>query len=225
MEDLKTMNIKDLFEKAENGVLTLDQFETLAKELGANFKDVKEGNYVSKAKYDSDLKAKDSELESLNGKLTDLNGTITTRDADLEALKKQLAEAGQDATKLAELTTQFGALQTKYDNDIKEAEAKMQRQAYEFAVTEFANTKKFTSPAAKRDFTRAMIEKGLQMEEGKLMGAEDFVAIYSKDNAASFVTETPTPNPTPAPIITAPTPGNGESQPNTGFNFNFRGVH
>ena len=44
------MNIKDLFDKAENGILTYDQFEALVKENGLKFADLSDGKYVSKSK-------------------------------------------------------------------------------------------------------------------------------------------------------------------------------
>ena len=224
------MNIKDLFTNAENETLTYEQFEELAKEAGASFKDVKDGNYVSKSKYDSDLRAKDNEITSLNEQLENLNSTIATRDTDLEGLKKQLEEAGNDASKLTELNNNLSDLQTKYENDVKEYQDKLSRQAYEFAVKEFANGKKFTSQAAKRDFTAAMIAKGLQMEDGKLIGGEDFVSMYSQDNADAFVVDTPAdptpaPNPTPVPEISAPTPGANPEQPTGEFKFKFQSVH
>lgn len=227
------MNIKELFEKAENGVLTYEQFEAAAKECGAKFADLSSGSYVSKSKYDADLKAKDTQMESLNTQITTLNETITTRDTDLAGLKTKLDEAGQDATKLAELNAQFTGLQSKYDADIKDYQNRMQQQAYEFAVREFANTKKFTSQAAKRDFTQAMIAKGLQMDGNKLIGGEDFVSIYSADNADAFYVEPPIPEPTPAPepaptpvptITASATGAGGDSGNDTGFNFNFTGV-
>ena len=49
--------IKDIFEKSENGTLTYEQFEALAKEKDAKFADLSDGKYVSKSKYDSDIKA------------------------------------------------------------------------------------------------------------------------------------------------------------------------
>lgn len=222
------MNIKDLFSNAENGMLTYEQFEEAAKEAGANFKDVKDGNYVSKMKYESDLRAKDNDIETLNAQLENLNSTIATRDTDLESLKKQLEEAGNDATKLTELNTNLTNLQAKYDQDVKDYQDKLNQQAYEFAVKEFANGKKFTSQAAKRDFTAAMIAKGLQMENGKLIGGEDFVGMYSQDNADAFVVEKPA-DPTPAPVtptIVAPTPGpESNDSDNNVFKFDFQSVH
>lgn len=222
------MNIKELFEKAENGTLTYEQFTAAAGD--AKFVDLSEGKYVSKSKYDSDLKAKDTQMEGLNGQITTLNETIATRDIDLANLQNQLAEAGQDASKLSELTSQFSTLQQKYETDTQNYQNQIRQQSYEFAVREFANTKKFTSQAAKRDFTQAMIAQGLQMEGTKLIGGEDFVSIYSAENADAFVVDapeptpvpTPAPAPTPVPEIVAPTPGPTPSgDKDSGFSFNF----
>ena len=39
------MNIKEIFDKAENGTLTFEQFETIAKDGGAKFTDLSEGKF------------------------------------------------------------------------------------------------------------------------------------------------------------------------------------
>lgn len=239
------MNIKDIFDKAEEGTLTLEQFEALAKESGAKFADLSDGKYVSKSKYESDLKAKDGELEakdaeiaSRDEQITNLNGTIETRDTDLANLQKQLEDAGQDATKLAELNNQITGMQTKYEEEVQSYQNQLKQQAYEFAVKEYASTKNFTSQAAKRDFVRAMIAKGLQMEDGKILGRDDFAEAYFSENADTLVPEKapepePTPEPEPEPVapkvvvpeFVAPTPGPEPSSNNdVGFNFNFQGV-
>lgn len=223
------MLIKEIFDYSEDGKLTYEQYEALVKEKGAKFTDLSEGKYVSKSKYESDLKAKDAELESVNSQITNLNSTIATRDADLSNLQKQLEEAGQDATKLAELSTQFAGLQAKYDEDVQKYQEQMRQQAYKFAVTEFANTKKFTSQAARRDFERAMINRQLQMEDDKILGREDFFAKFAEENADAFVVETPEPKPAPAepttlvPEFVAPTQG-PTPQVSDEFDFGFIGV-
>lgn len=241
------MNIKEIFANAEDGKLSLEEFEKAAKEAGAKFADLSEGKYVSKAKYEDDLKAKDSDIEAkenekatLAEQIETLNGTITTRDEDLANLQKQLAEAGEDATKLAELNNSFTALQEKYDADIKGYQEKMQQQSYEFAVREYANTKQFTSNAAKRDFVNSMLAKKLSMEDGKILGRDDFTEKYAEENADAFVVEAPkepTPEPAPAPepeptpepappipTFVGSTPGPEPGQGDSGFNFNFVGV-
>ena len=199
------MNIKELFDKAENGTLTYEQFEAAATAGKAKFTDLSEGNYVSKQKYESDLAAKGKEIETLNG-------TISTRDTDLADLKQKLAAAGTDAAKLEELNTQLSTLQSNYSEATKKYEEQLKHQAYEFAVREFAASKKFTSQAAKRDFTQSMIAENLNFKDNKILGAEDFVKAYTENNADAFVIEptdppAPTPQSTPLPQFAGPTPG------------------
>lgn len=223
MEEL-FVNIKEIFAKAENGTLTLEQFEAIAKNENAKFTDLSEGNYVSKSKYDDDIKSKGATID-------ELNKTIAQRDTDLEGLKGQLASAGTDATKLSELQANLETLQGKYDADIKAYQAKMDSQRYEFAVREFANGKKFTSNAAKRDFTSAMIGAKLNFDQEKqrILGADDFVKSYSEDNADAFVVEKE-PEPTPAPTQPKPhfaqstAPQNNNANQQGLFHFNFTDV-
>ena len=234
------MNIKDLFDKAENGILTYDQFEALAKENGLKFADLSDGKYVSKSKYESDIKGYTQQIDTLNGQIETLNGTITTRDEDLANLQKQLELAGEDKTKLAELNTSMSDLQAKYEADTKSYEDKLRQQSYEFAVKEYANTQKFSSKASKRDFIRAMIDKGLTMEGDKLIGADDFREAYAVDNDDAFLVEKepeptpapePAPEPTPEPTVeTAPIPtfvastSGAPSADEDSFDFGFVGV-
>lgn len=176
------MDLKELFGKAEGGMLTYEQFMELAKQNNAKFVDLSDGGYVSKNKFDTELEAKAKEIETLNG-------TISTRDTDLETLRKQLEEAGADAGKLNDLTSQFQALQSKYDTDSKNYKKQLQEQAYEFAVREFAGTKNFSSQAAKRDFIQSMIAKQLKMENNSILGADDFVKMYTENNQDAFMEE------------------------------------
>ena len=201
------MNIKDIFDKAENGTLTFDQFEAFAKDGGAKFADLSEGKYVSKSKYDDDLGAKDTSISQLND-------TIAQRDTDLADLQTKLNEAGTDATKLSELQTSFDTLQNKYAEDTKAYEKRLADQKYEFAVKEYANGKEFTSQAAKRDFVRSLLNEGLKMKNDTIIGADDFATAYATENADAFVTkkepEVTPANPTQSvekPQFVSATPG------------------
>lgn len=173
-------DLKELFDLTEDGMLSYDQFMELAKEHGVKLVDLNEGQYVSKNKYQSELEAKTKEIETLNG-------TISTRDTDLNALKKQLEDAGADVGKLNDLTAQFQALQSKYDADSEAYKKQLADQAYEFAVREFAGTKTFSSQAAKRDFIQSMIAKQLKMDNNAILGAEDFVKAYTENNEDAFI--------------------------------------
>jgi len=197
-------DVKELFDLAENGSLTYEQFMELAKQGNVKLVDLNEGGYVSKNKYEAELDAKAKEIATLSG-------TISTRDTDLDTLKKQLAEAGADAGKLSELTSQLEALQSKYDTDSKAYKKQLSQQAYEFAVKEFAATKNFSSQAAKRDFIQSMIAKQLKMEGDSILGADDFVKVYTDANQDAFVAETKPEETTPVqetkPQFVGSTPG------------------
>ena len=216
------MNIKELFDKAENGTLTFTQFEALAKAEGAKFADLSGGDYVGKAKYEDAIKSKDSSIDQLNA-------TIAQRDKDLADLQEKLKSAGTDATKLSELQTNFDSLQSKYTTDMQAYQQKLADQQYEFASREYANGLKFTSNAAKRDFTTAMIEAKLPCNNGTIMGADDFRKKYSEDNEDAFAKEDlkPEDNPQPQnqpkqPHFAGPTGGsNSGSDPKPIFGFNF----
>ena len=213
------MTIKEIFDKAENGTLTLEKFEELAKEGGAKFADLSTGAYVSKDKFDNEVTSKDKQI-------TTLNDTIKSRDKDLKDLKAQLQEAGTDTQKLAELETQLGNLQTQYKNDTDTYKAQLSKQAYEFAVREFANGKKFSSNAAKRDFVNSMIAKELKMEGDKILGADDFVPAYSTDNADAFLVEKQEQETNPKPQFSNSVNPDSTSKPDNAnpFNFHFMGV-
>ena len=170
------MTVKELFDKAENNTLTWEQFQQAMGE--SKFVDLTEGHYVSKQKYDDELGQRDT-------RITDLTNTISARDTDLQTLQQKLKDAG-DVEALKQASKDLADLQKRYDKETKDYQSQLQKQAYEFAVKEFANSKNFTSKAAKRDFTNAMIAKNLQFEDGKIIGAEDFVQMYSKDNDDAF---------------------------------------
>ncbi|MBR4377351.1 MAG: hypothetical protein IKP50_00475 [Bacilli bacterium] len=196
------MVLKEVFDKAENGSLTWEQFQALAKD--AKFVDLNEGNYYSKAKHADELEAKDKQI-------TTLNETIKTRDTDLATLKQQLADAGTDAAKLEELNGQLTDWQTKYDKDTKSYKEQLKKQAYEFAAKEYANSLDFSSEAAKRDFTQSLIAKNLQMEKDTILGADDFLNVYKQSNEKAFVVKEPEPETPPAPSFGQPTPPTPQS--------------
>lgn len=192
------MTVKELFDKAENGTLTWEEFQTAMGD--AKFVDLTEGNYVSKQKYDNEISQRDNQI-------TTLNETITQRNTDLKNLQTTLKEVG-DLEELKTASKNLSDLQKKYDKDMKAYKQQLSQQEYEFAVKDFANSKNFTSNAAKRDFIQSMLAKDLKIEEGRIIGAEDFVELYSKDNADAFVV--PKNEPDPKPQFTQPT---GDNKP------------
>lgn len=215
------MNLKDLFDKAEGGMLTYDQLMAAAQESKSKFVDLSEGKYVDKQRYEDDLSARDTRIKTLDD-------TLKARDTDLGNLRTQLEAAGTDADKLSKLTTDFTELQSKYDKDTKAYEKQLKDQAYKYAVKEFTDKLNFTSQAAKRDFVNSMMAKNFTIENDVIVGASDFVTAYTKDNADAFVVDQPaTPpaagNDKPHFVDTTTPQGTPSGTPNP-FNFNFTGV-
>lgn len=174
-------SLKKFFDEA-GGSLTYEELSSMIKENGSKFVDLTEGNYVAKNKYEN-------ELESLNTQIAELNGTIGTRDNDLADLRTKLEAAGADSSKIASLTKDFEDLQAKYTEDTKAYEDKLRKQSYEFAVKEFAGSKQFSSKAAKRDFIKTMIDAGLEVKDGEIVGADEFIDTYLEDNEDAFLTD------------------------------------
>lgn len=181
--------LKTLFEQAENGTLTYDQFTAAAKASGVKLADLAKGDYVAKKKYEDDLGSKDSII-------AELNATIDTRNSDIKSIQEKLDKAGTDSAVIENLSAELSTLQSKYDTATKEYQDKLNKQAYEFAVKDFASNQSFSSNAAKRDFINSMLSKNLPMENGNIMGASDYMAEYAKDNSDAFVAKK---EPDPAP--------------------------
>lgn len=181
------MTVKELFEKSEDGTLTWEQFQKAASD--AKFVDLAEGHYVSKQKFDDEIAQRDSRIDTLNS-------TIQTRDTDLAKLQQTLNDAG-DIEALKTASQDLADLKAKYDQETKDYKAQLKKQAYEFAVKEFAGSKNFSSNAAKRDFIQSMLAKNLTLEDGKIIGADDFVQLYTKDNADAFVRKEESKEPKP----------------------------
>lgn len=176
--------LKSFFESSTDGRLSYDDLQKACSDAGLKLADLSKGDYVSKVKFDNEIQVKDNTINTLNT-------TIKTRDTDLLELKKQLESAGVDQTKLKELSDKFTNLQGQYDNDTKTFKAQLSKQAYEFAVKEYANELSFTSKAAKRDFINSMIAKELKLVDNKIENAEIFKAEYSKENSDAFAVSQP----------------------------------
>lgn len=174
MEFMETLKV--LFGEDGNTALTYQQFSEAVKARGYKLADLATGNYVGKKKHEDELSAKDLAIN-------DLKAQIKTRDTDITNLQAQLAGDGDNAAKIEELTNQLTKLQGDYDTAKKDYESKLSAQSYDFAVTEYANSKQFTSNAAKKNFISEMRSEGLKMKNGVIIGADDFMKAWAQDNA------------------------------------------
>ena len=149
-----------------------------------------------------------AEVNNLNGKLSKAEGErdalqvkynndIKQRDTDLADLKQKLADAGTDAETLKNLQTEFDNLKTNYANAQADYQKELNKQAYEFAIKEKTNGLQFTSNSAKKAFLSDALAKNLTMDNGNILGFDDFVNAYKEQDAGAFVVETTTDEPKP----------------------------
>lgn len=192
--------LKELFGEE---ALTYEAFSKAVTDKGLKLADLSTGNYVGTRKYEDELSAKDNAIE-------DLRGQLKTRDDDIKELQDQLSSDADNETKVADLTNQLEKLQGDYDVAKRDYEARLSKQSYEFAVSEYANTLNFTSEAAKREFKRAMVSENLKVKDSSIIGADDFTEVYRKANEDSFVIEAA---PEGTPDVLTSSEGDGEPKP------------
>lgn len=185
-----------------------DKKEAFDKEVLENYKTVSEVDTLR-----TKLNKAETERDNIQSKY---DTDIAQRDADLASLQTQLKDAGGDAEKLATLQTNFDNLQTTYNKAKADYEKQLAEQAYDFAIKENSSKLKFSSNSAKKAFMSDLKAKNLSMENGKILGFDDFVNAYKEQDAGAFITENPSPkNNEPKPSFSAKTnPGdNTDPQP------------
>ena len=178
-----------------------DKKEAFDKEVLENYKTVSEVDTLR-----SKLTKAETERDNIQSKY---DTDIAQRDADLASLQTQLKDAGGDAEKLATLQTNFDNLQTTYNKAKADYEKQLAEQAYDFAIKENSSKLKFSSNSAKKAFMSDLKAKNLSMENGKILGFDDFVNAYKEQDAGAFVVDDDTEAGKPKPTFsgkTTPTP-------------------
>lgn len=188
--------LKPLFATDEEGVMVTLSYDQLVEKLGAN-KDLKivnlsDGGYVSKDKLDSKI----IELDGVKQQLSDANAQIASyKSMDIEGIKKSASD-----------------WEKKYNDDTAALTQKLKDQERAHGVDMFFNGYKFTSKAAQDGVRAAFDKRNFPYEDGKFIGAKEFMESLTADDdyKAAFVVEAPAPTePTPAPpkpTFSDPTP-------------------
>ena len=122
------------------------------------------------------------------------NNTITTLTTERDGLKTQLATANTEIQSYKDMDIdgikgKVTEWETRYNTDTKALQDKLDAANYGFSVKEFAGGLKFSSKAAREAFTTALTAKKLPLQDGKLLGAEDFVKAYQTDDPDAFAAD------------------------------------
>ncbi len=121
---------------------------------------------------------------AMNGtELNDLKQQVTTLTTERDAARTQLGEANK---KLEGYDPEWRAKAEKAENDAKEQVAALQN---DFAAQTAISAVKFSSESAKKAFLSDLKAKNLPLQEGKLLGFDDYLANYKKNDPGAFAPE------------------------------------
>lgn len=168
-----------------------------------DIKKILEGLDVSDEQIGKIIAISESETSVLSGDVAALKGQLSDRDKDIEALKKA-AEKGEEVTK------QLTELQGKYEADTKALQQQIDQRNYMDAVRTAVADKgiKFTSKAAESYYMSQAESKQLKLENGRLIGFDDFHNAMFEADKGAFVQPEPSgenkPAASPAAFFSGP---------------------
>lgn len=114
-----------------------------------------------------------TERDQLKAQLEEANRQIQSyKDMDVEAIKKSAAD-----------------WEAKHAADTKALQDKLDAATYGFGVERAVAGLKFSSTAARNQFVSDLTAKKLPLQEGKLLGLEDYVKSYRESDPGAFLPE------------------------------------
>ena len=148
---------------------------------------VMEANGKDIEKVKTKLTAAETARDDYKTQLETANATIQSyKDMDIESIKQSASD-----------------WEKKYNEDLKAMQDKLDGQAYDFALKEFVNGYQFTSELVKQAVIAQLKQQEFKLNDGKFLGAEDFMKQLKEANPSAFVDAD-----NKQPKITIPTGGN-----------------
>lgn len=127
----------------------------------------------TKTALENSIAALTTERDGLKGQLDTAKGEIQSyQDMDIDGIKAKATE-----------------WETKYNTDTQALENRLAETEYGFAVKDAVGGIKFSSESARRAFVADLTAKKLPIQEGKLLGLEDFTKSYQESDPGAFVPE------------------------------------
>lgn len=152
--------------------------DTIDKIMAENGKDVEKQKKLTEAAQ--------SKLDNLTAERDASNTTISEMTAKMEEMQKSGADAEGLKTQLNEALAQ--AAQSKVDAEKAQQDAadKITAMEYENAASIYINALPFSSEYAKKGFAEDFKAKGFKLEDGKFLGADDYVKLVQEKDPATF---------------------------------------
>lgn len=153
---------------------------------------------LTKEVMDQVLEENQKDLEAEQAKGSVVIAELETAKEERDGLKIQLDDAGKqieefkgmdiDGIKQAADEWKVRAEQVQ-----KEAETKIAAKEYEFNAREYIGKFKFTSELAKRAILNDFIAKEFKHDNGKFMGADDYMVEVQESDPGAFASDNPPP--------------------------------
>ena len=110
---------------------------------------------------------------------SELQNTINTLTAERDGLKTQLSDANTAIQAYKDMDIDgikkaAADWETKYNTDTQALKDQLESTKYGYAVENAVGSLKFTSESAKKAFLADLTAKKLPIQEGKLLGLDDF---------------------------------------------------
>ena len=139
--------------------LTEEQVAFVMQENGKDIERVKTKLTVAET-------ARDEYKEQLEA----ANTTIQSyKDMDIEGIKQSASD-----------------WEKKYNDDLKAMQDKLEGQAYDFALKEYVSGYQFTSDLVKEAVIAQLKAQGFKLNDGKFLGADDFMKQLKEANPSAF---------------------------------------
>lgn len=118
--------------------------------------------------------------------------------AELDGLRNQLEGANEKIKEFEDLDVEsirkkVGEWEEKYKTETEALKKQLSDKDYEYAVKDFLSGQKFSSELAKSAVFTQMKEKAFKLEDGKLIGADEFMKDIIEKNPNAFQSSEPIP--------------------------------
>ena len=176
------------------------------------------------------------DIDKVKGDTESLNNQISAKDTEITGMKEQLQQRDRDIKALQEgakdasaIQQQLTELQTRYNDDTKALNKKLQDQQAEFAMTrateKFFSGVEFSSTLAREAAMAQFKQKGFKLDGDTFQGGKEWLDQLKKDQPEAFKAADPDPNGgKPKPKFTNPINPGGNGGDNNPFSFNFTPV-
>lgn len=125
---------------------------------------------------------------------TGLENQIVSLTTERDTLQAQLGDASKEIQSYRDMDidgikTKAAEWEAKYNADTQALKDQLTAKEYEHTVSGAVAGMKFTSESAKKAFVADLTAKKLPVQEGKLLGLDDYVKTYRESDPGAFVPE------------------------------------